>query len=104
MVTLTFLVGSSGKMMSISAGSRTGTIGTQRGPGHGSGRACAADPLNIVVAAVRAVVANIVPARILAVRRTAEVLAGLLEVVLVFMGFSVWLVPLFAAFLSRESR
>ena len=27
----------------------------------------------------------------------------LLEVVLVFMAFSVWLVPLFAAFLSRES-
>jgi hypothetical protein len=87
MVTLTFLVGSTGKMMSISAGFNTGTMGTQSGP-------------------VRAVVANIAPARIRAVRRTAVVLVDLLEDVLVFMVFmvfSVGLVPLFAAFLSRES-
>ena len=103
MVTFTFLVGSTVKMVSISAGSNTGIIGTQSGPGHGSGRACAADPVNIVVATVRAVVANIAPARILAVRRMAEVLVDLLEMVLLFMAFSVWLVPLFAAFLSRES-
>jgi hypothetical protein len=107
MVTLTFLVGSTGKMTSIKAGSSVGIIGTQSGPGHGSGRACAADPAKIVVAAERAVVANIAPVRILAVRRMADLWVDLLEATLevtrVFMVFSVWFVPLFAAFLSRES-
>jgi hypothetical protein len=72
---------------------------------HGGGqRACAGELLSMALAVVMAVVANSAPARKRAVRRAVELVElVLLEVVLVFMAFSVWLVPLFAAFLSRES-
>ena len=94
-----------GKTMSIRAGSNTGTRGMQVG-GQRKGRACAEDPLNVAVAVVIAVVANIAPARNLAVRRMAD-LEGVdidaVETVLVFMGVLLGFVPLFAAFLTRES-
>jgi hypothetical protein len=72
---------------------------------HGGGHsACAGELLSMALAVVIPVVANSAPARKRAVRRAVELVElVLLEVVLVFMAFSVWLVPLFAAFLSRES-
>jgi Na+-driven multidrug efflux pump len=104
MVTLMFFVANSGDTKSMMVGSKTGMVGAgQSGPGQ-SGIAWAEVPLSIALAVVMAEVANRAPARKRAVRRAVELVElVLLEVVLVFMAFSVWLVPLFAAFLSRES-
>ena len=104
-VTLMFFVASSGDTKSMRPGSKIGMVGVgQSGPGQKGGTACAEVPLSIAFAVVMAVVANRAPARKRAVRRAVELVElVLLEVVLVLMAFSVWLVPLFAAFLSRES-
>ena len=94
MLTLTFFVGSNGKM-SISNGSSTGTTGMQSGPGQ-IGRAWAVGPVTAVPMVVMAVVASIAPARNRAVRRMAEL--GAIEGVegpVVFIRVLLGLVPLF---------
>jgi hypothetical protein len=104
MVTLMFFVANSGDTKSMMVGSKTGMVGAgQRGPGQKGGIAWAEVPLSIALAVVMAVVANRAPARKRAVRRAVELVElVLLEVVLVFMAFSVWLVAVCGVLVKGE--